>query len=256
GRIQDAEKPCRDAIAIQEKLVADFPKVPSYWSDLAGSYQNLLELLNSLNRWPEALAAFEKAKPIYQRLVTDSPEVADYQSDFGDNLAGAARIHQAQGQWAKARELLEDAIGRHRAAFNANTNHERYRNGLYHDYDTLAICLVNLGEHRAAAKAAAELPVLYPKGRQAQFTAAQLLAFCATLAGKDAKLADAERAALVQMYGDQAMEQLRGEVKHAQLRPEHVRQDIVFEPLRPRNDFQQLLSELDRTATDQSPRQR
>jgi tetratricopeptide (TPR) repeat protein len=247
---QEAEKPCRDAIVIQEKLVADYPRVPSYWSDLGGSYHNLFAVLTGLKRWPEATKAFDKAYAIRRRLVTECPDVADYQCDLGDTLAAGARSDKSLCQWSNARKLVEMAIGHHLTAFKPNDKNARYRNGLYQDYNTLAECLVELGEHRDAVKAAAELPKLYPTGNQAQFTAARLIAFCATLAGKDARLNAMERAILLQAYGAMAMEKLREERRNGQLRAETLRQDIVFEPLRPRNDFQQLLSELDRSSPE------
>jgi tetratricopeptide (TPR) repeat protein len=244
GRFQEAEKPCRDAIAVQEKLTADYPRVASYWCDLGGSYHNRLIVVTALKRWPEAQKAFNKAYTIRRRLAAECPGVADYQSDLGDTLAAGARANKVLGQWAAARKLVRQAVGHHLAAFKANDKNGQYRNGLYHDYNTLAECLVEQGEYREAARAAAELPRLYPAGRQAHFTAARRLAFCATLAGKDAKLAAAERDALVQTYADQAMEQLRGEARQGRLRADHLRKDVVFEPLRARTDFRQLLGEL------------
>jgi tetratricopeptide (TPR) repeat protein len=242
GRYREAEKPCRDAIAIQEKLVADFPKALSYWSDLGGSYQNLIALLYRLKRWREVLTVFDRAYAIQRRLVTDSPGVAAYQGDLAGTLKVAACACQALGQGVKARKLLEEAVSHHRAAFTADGENVRYRNGLYRDYELLAECLLGLGEHRAAARAALELPRLYPAGRQAHFTAARLLALCATLAARETRPAAAERAAIVQSYADQAMEQLRAEMRHGELRADPLRKDVAFDPLRPRNDYQQLLS--------------
>ncbi len=250
SHFQEAEKPCSDAIVIQEKLVADYPRAPSYWCDLGGSYHNLFAVLTGLKRWPEAPKAFDKAYAIRQRLVTEFPDVADYQCDLGDTLAAGARSEKSRGQWSNARKLVEMAIGHHLAAFKANDKNARYKNGLYHDYNTLAECLVELGEHRDAVKAAAELPKLYPTGNHAQFTAARLIAFCATLAGKDARLNAIERAILLQTYGASAMEKLGEEKRNGQLTADVLRQDIVFEPLRPRNDFQQLLSELDSSSPE------
>jgi tetratricopeptide (TPR) repeat protein len=245
---QEAEKPCRDAIATRSKLATDFPKLPSYWRDLGISYHNLFLVLASRKRWPEAQEAFDKAYRIRKQLVNELPGTADYQNDLAHTLWCGARVDMLTGQWPAARKRLEEAILHHLAAFKANPEIAKYRLALYHYYATLADCLLKLGDHREAAKAAAELPRLYPKGTQTHCTTARLLALCATVAGKDDKLASIERVVLVQSYADQAMEQLRGERRHGQLRADQLRKDIVFEPLRARKDFQQLLSELEESS--------
>jgi hypothetical protein len=77
---------------------------------------------------------------------------------------------------------------------------------------------------------------------------AWLLAYCATLAGKDATVTFFERPVLVQIYANQAMEELRQVRAHGKLSADELRKGIVFEPLRSRNDFQQLLIELDKSS--------
>jgi hypothetical protein len=141
--------------------------------------------------------------------------------------------------------LVEEAIGHQLAAFQVNNKDERYRGGLYNQYKILAECLVELGEHRGAAKAVADLSRLYPRDGQARYASARLLASCTSLAGNDAKLPTIERGVLVFAYANQAMEQLLEGSRLGQLRAEDLRKDVVFETLRSRKDFQQLLSELD-----------
>ena len=54
GHHAEAEQAYRQAIALQEKLVAESPSVPQYRSDLASNYANLGNLLRDLGRRAEA----------------------------------------------------------------------------------------------------------------------------------------------------------------------------------------------------------
>jgi tetratricopeptide (TPR) repeat protein len=69
---------CRQALAITEKLVADFPTVPAYRTDLAGSCVNFGRLLRAQGRAQDALEWYAKAMPLLEanlaqdaRLVTE-----------------------------------------------------------------------------------------------------------------------------------------------------------------------------------------
>ena len=61
GKRPEAEEQYRKALAIREKLAAEFPAVPQYQVDLGGSYCNLGRLVSNSGQPGESLEWFEKA---------------------------------------------------------------------------------------------------------------------------------------------------------------------------------------------------
>ena len=75
-----AEETYREAIAIEEKLVPDWPRVADYRQNLARSYTNLsLLLARDSKRIEEAADLRQKAIPHWEKLVDLDPHFADYQ---------------------------------------------------------------------------------------------------------------------------------------------------------------------------------
>ena len=69
-------------LAIQEKLAADFPAVPDYRQELAGSHNNLGSLLADLGKRAEAEEQYRQALAIQEKLAADFPAVPDYRQDW------------------------------------------------------------------------------------------------------------------------------------------------------------------------------
>ena len=83
GERPEAEAAFRRALAIEEKLAADFPAVPGYRFELANSHNGLGNLLMELRRLPEAEAAFRRALAIDQELAADFPAMPAYRARVG-----------------------------------------------------------------------------------------------------------------------------------------------------------------------------
>ena len=75
GETPEAEKQYRKALAIQERLAADFPAVPNYQIDLGGSYCNYGILVRNGGRANESLGWFDKAiatlAPVHRAMPGD-----------------------------------------------------------------------------------------------------------------------------------------------------------------------------------------
>jgi hypothetical protein len=108
----------------------------------------------------------------------------------------------------------------------------------------LARTLLELGEHVAAAEAALEVLRVEPAPWQAYHFYGHLLAVCAGLAAKDANLPEARRRELTQTYGAEAVRMLREAITKGWNGAEELHKLPVYNPLRGRADFQQLLREL------------
>src|SRR5262249_44974835 len=78
------------------------------------------------------------------------------------------------------------------------------------------------------------------------YRAACFLARCVPLAEKDRQLDEAQRKKLVHQYGDRAMKLLRQAVQNGFQDVQQLKTATVLAPLRPRADFQQLVSELEK----------
>ncbi len=112
-RTQD-EQDLRKAVALQKKLVEDFPAVPDYRYDLFRSQKTLGWLLGGTNRPEEAEIAFREAALITEKLAADYPSVHYY---FG----GLATTYHSLGEFrAKSGRLseAEDAFRKSIAAYD------------------------------------------------------------------------------------------------------------------------------------------
>ena len=67
-----------EARAIYRQLAADFPSIPVYRVDLAGSYDNLAHVLHRQGRLGDAEQAYRQALEFRKQLATDFPNVPAY----------------------------------------------------------------------------------------------------------------------------------------------------------------------------------
>jgi tetratricopeptide (TPR) repeat protein len=89
GRRDEAKRKYEQAIALWEKLVAEFPTVPDYrrdWvSELARSHNNLGALLRDTGKRDEAEEQYRSSLAIREKLVAEFPTVPDYRSDLASS---------------------------------------------------------------------------------------------------------------------------------------------------------------------------
>jgi serine/threonine protein kinase/Tfp pilus assembly protein PilF len=246
GQREDAEAAFRNMVKIEEQLAHDFPHVPAYREELAGSYNNLGGLLRELGRHTEAEATLREAVKIQQQLVHDSPSVPDLRNELASSLVGLADLARDQHRYAEARQLLEQARSHHQAALQAIPQHPPYRRSFRTNLATLAPILAALSDHAAAAATAEEMARLGWNPAADSYNAACALALCVPCAEKDAKLAAAERQKQARAYADRALELLRQAIAKGYRDVAHLKKDPDLDPLRPREEFQKLLAELER----------
>ena len=103
---------------------------------------------------------------------------------------------------------------------------------------------LRLRDHAATAKAAVELPQVWPEGGVEHCRGAAFLSGCVVLVRKDLRLPEKRRQELAQSYGHRAVELLRQGVAKGFRNSDLLRKDPAFQPLRSRSDFQKLLAEL------------
>jgi serine/threonine protein kinase/Flp pilus assembly protein TadD len=246
GRPKEATAAYRNALAVQKLLAANFPTVPQYRLRLARSHHNLGNLLQGTGRPREAEAAYGDALAILKRLANDFPTVPEYQGELANTLDGLAQLSRDHKDFPLARQLLEQARPRLRAALDANPHHPFYR-AVFCDVERdLAATLLDLGEHAAGAEAAANLARLAFEPANDTYKAACLLSRCLPVAKNDAKLPETRRQELAKSYGDRALETLRQAVAKGYRDVAQMRKAPDLDPLRSRTDFQDLLAELEK----------
>ena len=118
GKNEAAIEAFRKAQKINQALVKEFPKTPSYAGNLATNLDSLALALDAAGQ-PGADQNFGAATTIYERLISSYPANVDYPiweanclRNQGLVLAEAGRIHDAHALYRKALNLLEsvDAI--------------------------------------------------------------------------------------------------------------------------------------------------
>jgi hypothetical protein len=110
-----------------------------------------------------------------------------------------------------------------------------------------------LQDQAAAVRAAETLRDLGWNPAGNAYDAACGLALCIPLVEKDTQADAGRRQQQAQFYGDQALALLRTAVARGYRDAAHIRKDADLDPLRGRDDFQQLLAELEKGAGKGKP---
>jgi tetratricopeptide (TPR) repeat protein len=238
-----AEADYQAALDILRELTRALPDIAEYQRVQGQILNNLGALLAASNRPKEAEAAFREAVTAHEKLVTAEPGVPDHESELSSTLGNLATFFGNQEDWSSARPLLEQAVTRQRKAFQSNPRNPDYRKRLRSQLDKLGDVLVQLNDHEAAAAVAQEWSQAFPDDAAHAIDIAELLARCVPLAEADTRLPTTRRNELAQVYGAHAIGLLRQAIGRAE-NLEKVRTDHAFDPLRGREEFQQLLREV------------
>ncbi|HEV3299724.1 MAG TPA: serine/threonine-protein kinase [Planctomycetaceae bacterium] len=108
-RRREAEALFREALAITDRLEAEFPAVPAYREILGVAANNLASLLGGGlgserdQLWHRALAA-------QQRLVADFPDVPEYRWELADTQGNLGFLRLISGQYKEAEAELRPAL--------------------------------------------------------------------------------------------------------------------------------------------------
>jgi serine/threonine protein kinase/tetratricopeptide (TPR) repeat protein len=273
-----AEQAFRQALDVRARLAAQFPTVPVYRHKLALLHLTLGSLLAVTGRPWEAERAYAEALALQKRLAAEYPRMPDYQNAVGCTLNNQARllfkrgelgesrqrlelacrgawggplgslgvVLQARASLVEARRCLHQAIQHQQTAVQASPRNPFYRQCLRNDYALLATIHLRLGEHAQARTAAEALPRLFSGHYQEYVRAAQFLAQCVPPASRDPTLPAPQRRELADVYCRRAVELLRQAVARRFDRVQELKRLPAYQPLRGREDFNKLLSDLSR----------
>jgi tetratricopeptide (TPR) repeat protein len=223
GKRPEAEVQYRQALAIREKLAADFPDVPQYQIDLGGICCNLGHLVRDSGRPSDSLPWFEKAIRTLSVVYEKERQLVEAKEFLRNSHAGRASAHdrlhklsEAVKDWDKAIELTpkaEQATYRiARAATRVKADH-------------VAETVAEVAE--LMKQPGAPGPILYD--------------FACFYAIASAKSTDNK-----QPYADRAIDLLQQAIKAGYHDAAHMKKDTDLDPLRERDDFKKLLADLEK----------
>jgi tetratricopeptide (TPR) repeat protein len=148
-----AEKAFRRALAIRERLVADFPAEPAYCLNLAQSYDALGQLLTDPYRAPgrydEAEAFLDKAVNLLKRLVADYPPAPEYQMELAHSYQSLGILLEERGRAREAEQAYRQGIACYKA-LPPNSASAAYRRGLAQLLNNLGNSLDRTGQTQEA----------------------------------------------------------------------------------------------------------
>jgi tetratricopeptide (TPR) repeat protein len=236
------------ALAVRQGVVRTYPAVGTFQLDLARSHRLLAGSLALAGQTSEALDHYTQARGLLKKLAADNPAVPEYRFELAWVHNHLGRLYARQGRFAEAFAELDEGLALRRELAAADPGKALYADHLGYS------CAYRGGAHVRAgrpAEAAADLRRalgLWQEEKapntETRFERARALALLAGL-GADAKsgVSTAEAAG----FADQAVAALRDAVDAGWAEPDELKEPD-FDPLRRRDDFQQLVKELEAKA--------
>jgi tetratricopeptide (TPR) repeat protein len=111
GKWPEAEAAYRQALALQEPLVAEFPAVPEYRDQLVRCHNNLAVLLATLGKRPEAEAEYRKTLTLQAQLAADFLTVPEYRQSLAMLYNNLGILLLELGKRSEAETAHRQALG-------------------------------------------------------------------------------------------------------------------------------------------------
>jgi tetratricopeptide (TPR) repeat protein len=245
-RFKEAESAFAESVAIARKLAADFPDQIEYRRELAAGNNNLGVVYRATGRWKEARVAYAEAVAIHRQLAVDYPTQPDLRRGLAGALGNLAHLCNLRDDFSAAKGYLEEAEPHLLAALKANPRNPEYRQVQRSNLMLMAGTNACLKDRAGVIRAAERIRSLGWNPPSDTYDAACSVANCIGIAQRHAWLDAAQRKEAVQFYSERAMELLRDAVAKGWKDVAQMKKDTDLDGLRPRDDFQQLLGELER----------
>jgi eukaryotic-like serine/threonine-protein kinase len=291
NRQAEAEAINGKAIATLESLSRNHPKVPNYKFDLAKTSNNIALLHSKHADPSRALAENEKALRIFEELKTGYPHRPEFASSYAGACANqakylieldrleesldwnakaidaAAELLKAEPRHSETRRMLHNSLigraGTYRRLKQIELAIKDYRRSLelsagethvnYVNFRPRALAFV--GDYKQAASAA-EAIVTGTNATGSNFSEmASVYATCVEAASRDTTLADAERVEMAEHYAVRSVELLAKAAEKGHFTTledvSDLRSDDRLQPIQYRDDFKQLLLNLEKSIQSQ-----
>jgi serine/threonine-protein kinase len=234
GHPEEALESFRSAVAIGDRIARDNPTITEFQRELAAGHNGIGTVLSNTNRAAEALESYRLALAIWERLTRDNPSLHADQSALGITLHNIAEIEMSRRQWNDARDLFDRAARCQRAALAAMPGDPAFRGALRAHLLLLAKVHQALKQPADAVRVSRELLSL------SRARPRDLYAAAGSFASSVPTAAGAERQALAAEAVDALKQAIAAGWKNAT----KTSRDPDLAPLRDRDDFRRLLTEL------------
>jgi serine/threonine protein kinase len=245
GLLKDAEAVYAEALPIQKHLVEEFPGRPEFREELAAGHNNVGLLLRDKGLLKDAEEAQGEALAIQKQLAAEFPEIGDYRNAVAGTLFNLANLAGRRRDFAAARRFLDEAFPHHQAALQGSPQRSDYRQYYRNSLLELTRSHAGQGDRPGALAVATKGHDLGWDPAGDAYGAACMLAQCMPIVEKDDNLAAARRGAEIAFCADQAMTMLRDAIAKGYQDANHIQTDKDLDPLRPREDFQRVVAELE-----------
>jgi tetratricopeptide (TPR) repeat protein len=197
----------RQAIDLWARLARAKPGESRYRFNLGVSHENLGDFYWTTDRL-DATPHYRRAVAVYAELIAAAPQDVAYRKSRSDCLLYLSAIFRQRGKLDEARGALALAVEDLKVARARAPQDDSLVASLGRAHYRLADVLLEMGDHAAAARAAAEVPRVIPRAWKPCLDAAKLVARCADAARNDRALSVTERQRQAQRYTEQARDLL------------------------------------------------
>ena len=225
-------------------MAADFPTRPDFRQELASSHNNLGILFKDTGRLKEAEAAYAEALVLQKQLAADFPNQPDLRNHLAGTYVNLGFLRVGQRDFKKAAAYVAEAVPHHESALRANPHSPVYRQFYRNHLAVLIQANAGLGDRAGAKQAAEKVRDLGWHPPINAYEAAWYLSLCIPIVQKDDQATREQRDEQARYYGDEAMKMLRTAVAKGFRNVGDMKENSYLDPLRSRQDFQKLLTEL------------
>jgi tetratricopeptide (TPR) repeat protein len=254
GKPADALAAYRQSLALRQKVVETYPAVTAFQRDLARSHHNIGYMLWRTDKPADALAAFQQSLTLQQKLAEANPAVNALQRELAQSHFNIGNLLLDMGKPTEARAACQQSLAIRQKLAEASPTIPDYQAELALSLSRLGISHRRSGRHadatasfRQAVAILERLPTLTPCNYY------NLSCFRALLAGGTGDAGSGLTVADGRAVADQAMDALRRAVAAGFSNVGIMRVDTDLEALRSREDFRQLLKELEATIVKGAP---
>jgi WD40 repeat protein/tetratricopeptide (TPR) repeat protein len=247
GQSAEAERWYKTSLAARDQLARYHPATangPAFRAGRGGTLQNLSILRAQAGDAVGAVKLFREAAAIRSRLADEFPRNVEYTSDTGRTLEWLGGKLRDLGQLDESAQRLREAVRRQGAALGMRPKDPVIRDLCCNHQAHLALTLLRMGRHAAAADVARELPRLASDNPAVLLQAARLLSGCVAIAKRNPGLPCGIGLVLARAYGSEAIALARTAVTKGLVDTTPLRSDPDFNPVRDRDEFRLLLDEL------------
>jgi tetratricopeptide (TPR) repeat protein len=220
--------------------------VPEYQENLAFTHKSLGNVHLLAGQRAQAEADTRRGLQIWQKLAREHPDVPLYAARVGSSYEGLAVVQGAQGKLDAALESLDKAIEALERFLERQPRSPQERLVLTNARINRLNGFAMRGDHARAVREAEAIAGNEELNSVHLYNMVCLHSRCATAAGKDAKLPQAERTMLQEQYAARAIEYLRQAVAKGYQNLPLIKSDSDLNPLRGREDFKKLVEEAEK----------